>query len=93
MQQLNLDDVAWMRILDLQREAENQRLWASGRPPRVPGWLKRILAWLVAAMRRQGRRPRAARPIPVRAVADQRTACEVCRRRFRALINRRMDGN
>ncbi len=40
-----------MRILDLQREAENQRLWASGRPPRVPGWLKRVLPSLVAAAR------------------------------------------
>ena len=33
------------------------------------------------------------RNLPVRAVADQRTAREVCSRRFRALVDCRMYGN
>jgi hypothetical protein len=48
----NFDDVAWTRLLDMQREMENRRLLSAGVPPRLPGWLNRLLVWIrVAASR------------------------------------------
>lgn len=50
------EDVMWQRLKDMQREAENSRLFAEHTLPRVAHLLKR--AWIIAglAMRRAPRR-------------------------------------
>jgi hypothetical protein len=48
----NFDDVAWTRLLDMQREMESRRFRSAGGPPQLPGWFKRLLAWVSAAATR-----------------------------------------
>lgn len=38
------EDVAWLRLQDTQREAENRRLVAAGRPSATMAALKRLVA-------------------------------------------------
>lgn len=38
------EDVAWLRLQDMQREAENRRLIAAGRPSATMAALKRLVA-------------------------------------------------
>lgn len=48
------DEVAWQRIQDLQREAENHRMLSAGREPIelvALAWLKRSLAGLARSAR------------------------------------------
>ena len=40
------EDAAWQRLIDLQREAENARLWAPA-TGRLLVWLTRPLAWVI----------------------------------------------
>jgi hypothetical protein len=41
------EDLAWLRVQDLQREAENRRLMAGPRSPRMPA-LGRLIVRIVA---------------------------------------------
>lgn len=41
------EDLAWLRVQDLQREAENRRLMAGPRSPRIPA-LGRLIGRMVA---------------------------------------------
>jgi hypothetical protein len=56
MNQYANEDIMWQRLKDLQREAENSRLFAQDAAPRVAHILER--AWLLAglAFRRAPRR-------------------------------------
>jgi hypothetical protein len=38
------EDIAWLRLQDLQREAENRRLMAGGRWPATLAMVRRLLA-------------------------------------------------
>jgi hypothetical protein len=56
------EDAAWQRLQDIQREMENRRLMAAGRPHATLGTLRQLAAraWLLAglaAMRPPRRRP------------------------------------
>ncbi len=44
----NFEEVGWTRLLDMQREMESRRFRSAGGPPRLPGWFKRLLAWVSA---------------------------------------------
>lgn len=44
MNQYVNEDVAWLRLQDLQREAENRRLQAGGRRPAVIDAMRRLFA-------------------------------------------------
>jgi hypothetical protein len=56
------EDAAWQRLQDMQREMENRRLMAAGRPHVTLGTIRQLAAraWLLAglaAMRPPRRRP------------------------------------
>ena len=48
------EDVAWLRLQDMQREAENRRLVAAGRPSATIAALKRLVARRAHTARRSG---------------------------------------
>ena len=54
MNQYMNEDIAWLRLQDLQREAENRRLAASGRRPVLIPAIRRLFAR--TARRLTGRR-------------------------------------
>jgi hypothetical protein len=59
------EDVAWQRLVDIQREMENSRLWAESTPNLLSGISKlAVRAWILVglAMRRAPRK----RPLRVR---------------------------
>ena len=49
MNQYLNDDIAWLRVQDLQREAENRRLIAGGRPMTAMARRRRLCAARAAA--------------------------------------------
>ena len=57
MHQYTNEDLGWLRLQDMQREAENQRLTGGGRPTGMLQTLRQMLA-------RGGRRRTAARKRP-----------------------------
>ena len=51
MHQYMNEDLAWLRLQDLQREAQNRRLIAGARRPATRTALRRLIEWSVAAVR------------------------------------------
>jgi len=45
----NHEDVAWQRLLDMQREMENSRWWAAGERPDWYRWITRNLTSVARA--------------------------------------------
>jgi hypothetical protein len=58
MHQYTNEDLGWLRLQDLQREAENRRLTTGGRPAAMLQAMRQLLAW--SSRRRAAARKRAA---------------------------------
>jgi hypothetical protein len=79
------EDAAWQRLIDLQREAENARLWAPA-TGRLVAWVARPLTWVIEVVWL------AVRPLP-RMPAGLRCAQTIrCRRLATQLEKRKLGG-
>ena len=67
------EDAAWQRLQDIQREMENRRLMAAGRPPITLTTLRQLAAraWLLAGL--AAVRPPRRRPAPIRQDDEHRS--------------------
>jgi hypothetical protein len=67
------EDAAWQRLQDMQREMENRRLMAAGRPHVTLETLKQLAAraWLLAGL--AAMRPPRRRPRPIQGDGERRS--------------------
>ena len=66
-------DAAWQRLQDMQREMENRRLMAAGRPRATLETLRQLAAraWLLAGL--AAMRPPLRRPRPIQGDGERRS--------------------
>ena len=60
------EDLAWLRVQDMQREAENRRLVAGTRTFRLSAAMARLIGAAFASSRRRGRQPVSPSPSEIR---------------------------